>query len=184
MIDLVPYDAERHRGACEGFSRRTLRRGPAGRVQFSLGSVFVRHSREGLRYEAEVGRVGGFVSVEFRSWNRLGQLHGLAVNPRLRRRGVASALIGRAEGFVRGEGGRGLYADTPVTNEIARGFYEALGYRRAYLMPGYYDEGLNGVTYFKLFADKAVLRGAGRMVMFSGPAGASKSTLARAWCAT
>ena len=38
-------------------------------------------------HEAEVGRVGGFVSVEFRSWNRLGQLHGLAVDPRLKRRG-------------------------------------------------------------------------------------------------
>jgi ribosomal protein S18 acetylase RimI-like enzyme len=52
---------------------------------------------------------------------------------------------------VRAEGGRGLYVDTPVTNEIARSFYEALGYRQAYVMPEYYDEGLDGVTYLKLF---------------------------------
>jgi hypothetical protein len=39
-----------------------------------------------------------------------------------------------------------------VTNEIGRGFYEALGYRQAYLMPEYYDEGLAGVTYLELFA--------------------------------
>ena len=29
---------------------------------------------------------------------------------------------------------------------------EALGYQQAYLMPEYYDEGLDGVTYLKLFA--------------------------------
>jgi ribosomal protein S18 acetylase RimI-like enzyme len=52
---------------------------------------------------------------------------------------------------VRGEGGRGLYVDTPVTNELGRSFYEALGYRQAYVVPEYYDEGFDGVTYLKLF---------------------------------
>ena len=96
--------------------------------------------------------LSGFVCVEYREWNRLGQLQGLAVDPALKRWGIASALVCRVEEFVREEGGRGLYADTPVTNEIGRNFYEALGYRQAYLMPEYYDEGLDGVTYLKLFA--------------------------------
>ena len=52
---------------------------------------------------------------------------------------------------MRGEGGRGLYVDTPVTNELGRSFYEALGYRQAYVVPEYYDEGFDGVTYLKLF---------------------------------
>jgi ribosomal protein S18 acetylase RimI-like enzyme len=78
-------------------------------------------------------------------------LHGLAVDPDLKRRGIASALARHAEGFVREEGGRGIYADTPETNEVARGFYVALGYRHAYTMPEYYEEGLDGVTYLKLF---------------------------------
>lgn len=42
--------------------------------------------------------------------------------------------------------------DTPVTNEIGGSFYEALDYWQAYVMPEYYDEGLDGVTYLKLFA--------------------------------
>ena len=95
--------------------------------------------------------MSGFVCVEYREWNRLGQLHGLAVDPAFKRRGIASELVRRAEQFVRAEGGRGLYVDTPVTNEIARSFYEALGYQQAYVMPEYYDKGLDGVTYLKLF---------------------------------
>lgn len=98
------------------------------------------------------GRQLGFATVEFREWNRLGQLHGLAVDPGSKRKGVATALVRRAEGFVRGRGGRGVYVDTPVTNSAARALYEALGYRLAYTMPEYYDEGLDGVTYLKLFS--------------------------------
>jgi ribosomal protein S18 acetylase RimI-like enzyme len=101
--------------------------------------------------EAE-DRLSRFVCVEYREWNRLGQLQGLAVDPDLKRRGIASDVVHRAEEFVRAEGGRGLYVDTPVTNEVGRSFYEALGYRQAYVMPEYYDEGLDGVTYLKLFA--------------------------------
>jgi ribosomal protein S18 acetylase RimI-like enzyme len=97
-------------------------------------------------------RSGGFLCVEYRGWNRLGQVHGLAVKPALNRRGIVSELVRRAEGFVRAEGGRGLYADTPVTNETGRRCYEALGFRQAYVMPAYYDVGLDGVTYLKLFA--------------------------------
>jgi ribosomal protein S18 acetylase RimI-like enzyme len=47
---------------------------------------------------------------------------------------------------------RELYADTPVTNEVGRRCYEALGFRQAYVVPEYYDEGLDGLTYLKLFA--------------------------------
>ena len=56
--------------------------------------------------------MGGFVCVEYREWNRLGQVQGLAVKPALKRQGIASALVHRVEGFVRAEGGRELYADT------------------------------------------------------------------------
>jgi ribosomal protein S18 acetylase RimI-like enzyme len=95
----------------------------------------------GKVYVSELeSRLCGFISVEFRGWNRLGQLHGLAVDPNLKRRGIASALVRRVEEFVREQGGRGVYVDTPVTNMVARGFYQVLGYRHAYTMPEYYDE--------------------------------------------
>jgi ribosomal protein S18 acetylase RimI-like enzyme len=155
VIDIVPYDAKRHRRgirevlAKNGWEDHYIAGQLAGLDLLSGDPL------PGMRGKVCVSevedRLGGFVCVEYREWNRLGQLQGLAVNPDLKRRGIPSALVHRAEEFVRAEGGRGLYADTPVTNEIGRSFYEALGYRQAYVMPEYYDEGLDGVTYLKLF---------------------------------
>ncbi len=156
MIDIVPYDPMRHRGgvrqvlAKNGWEEHYIAGQLAG-LDVLSGDPLPGTRSKVCVCEVE-DRVSGFVCVEYREWNRLGQVQGLAVDPALKRRGIASKLVRRAEEFVRGEGGRGLYADTPVTNEIGRGFYEALGYRQAYLMPEYYDEGLDGVTYLKLFA--------------------------------
>ena len=156
MIDIVPYDPMHHRRgvrevlAKNGWEEHYIAGQLAG---FDVLSGDPRLGTRGKVCVCEVEeRLSGFVCVEYRRWNRLGQLQGLAVDPALKRRGIASELVHRAEEFVRGEGGRGLYVDTPVTNETGRGFYEALGYWQAYVMPEYYDEGLDGVTYLKLFA--------------------------------
>ena len=155
MINIVPYDAVRHRrGVREiltknGWEERYIAGQLAGLDALS-GDLLPGTRSKVCICEVEE-RLSGFVCVEYREWNRLGQLQGLAVEPALKRRGIASALVHRAEEFVRAEGGRGLYVDTPVTNEIGRSFYEASGYRQAYVMPEYYDQGLDGVTYLKLF---------------------------------
>ena len=155
MIDIVPYDAMRHRRgvrevlAKNGWEEHYIA-GQLAELDVLSGDPLPGTRCKICVSEAE-NRLSGFVSVEFREWNRLGQLQGLAVDPALKRRGIASALVRRAEGFVRLGGGRGLYVDTPITNEVGRGFYEASGYRQAYVMPEYYDEGLDGVTYLKLF---------------------------------
>jgi ribosomal protein S18 acetylase RimI-like enzyme len=155
LINIVLYDAVRHRRgvrkvfAKNGWEERYI----AG--QLAGLNVLSGEPLPGTRGMVCVSEVedcsSGFVSVEYREWNRLGQLQRLAVDPALKRLGIALGLVHRAEEFVGGEGGRGLYVDTPVTNEIGRSFYEALGYRRAYIMPDYYDEGLDSVTYLKLF---------------------------------
>ena len=155
MIDIVPYDAVRHRRgvreilAKNGWQERYIA-GQLAELDALSGNLLPGTRTKVCVCESEE-RLSGFVCVEYREWNRLGQLQGLAVDPALKRRGIASELVHRAEEFVRAEGGRGLYVDTPVTNEIARSFYEALGYRQAYVMPEYYDERIDGVTYLKLF---------------------------------
>jgi ribosomal protein S18 acetylase RimI-like enzyme len=99
------------------------------------------------RREAAVG----FIFVEYHAWNRLAQIQGLAVDPDFHRQGVASALAAQAETFARGRRARGVYVDTPAANERGRRFYEAMGYQTGYIMPRYYDDALDGVTYQKFF---------------------------------
>ena len=104
MIGLMPYDAGRHRGsvrdilAKNGWEERYV----VGQLQalyvLSADASPGPHGRVYV-HEAE-DRVGGFVSAEFREWHRLGQLQGLAVDLGLKRRGIASALVGKAEGYV------------------------------------------------------------------------------------
>jgi ribosomal protein S18 acetylase RimI-like enzyme len=155
VIDIVPYDAMRHRPGVREVLAKIGWEGHYIAGQLAGLDVLSGDPLPGRRGKVCVceveERLSGFVCVEYREWNRLGQLQGLAVDPALKRRGIASDLVHRAEEFVRREGGRGLYVDTPVTNEVGRSFYEALGYRQAYVMPEYYDEGLDGVTYLKLF---------------------------------
>jgi ribosomal protein S18 acetylase RimI-like enzyme len=93
----------------------------------------------------------GFIYVQFYEWNRLAQIQGLAVDPHYHRRGIARALVDRAEEFAYGKQARGIYVDTPTDNLRGRGFYEASGYQFGYLMPRYYEDRLDGVTYQKFF---------------------------------
>lgn len=93
----------------------------------------------------------GFVTAQFYPWNRLTQIHGLAVMSESRRHGIASCFVREVEGFARSKGARGLYVDTPVNNEAARAFYRANGFAEAYRMPRYYSDELDGVTFTKFF---------------------------------
>lgn len=97
------------------------------------------------------GETLGFVSVEHYAWNNLAQLQGLAVLRPAQRTGIAGALVQQAERFAAGRGARGVYVDTPVDNFGGRAFYRAAGYDEGYIMPRYYDDNTDGVTYQKFF---------------------------------
>lgn len=112
-------------------------------------------SKDKENYGAYVATLGyiavGFLYVQYYAWNQLCQIHGLAVDPDSQRRGSAGALVERAEAFARSKQARGIYVDTPTTNTGGRKFYEAIGYQLGYIMPRYYEDGLDGVTYQKFF---------------------------------
>jgi ribosomal protein S18 acetylase RimI-like enzyme len=97
------------------------------------------------------GEAVGYLYVQYYGWNQLCQIQGLAVSPDFQRLGAASALVRRAEAFARSKNARGIFVDTPVTNSGGRKFYEAIGYRLGYIMPRYYEDQLDGVTYQKFF---------------------------------
>ena len=100
---------------------------------------------------AVVEIAAGFLYVQYYAWNQLCQIHGLAVDPDFQRQGIAAALVSRAEEFARSKRARGIYVDTPTSNIGGRKFYEATGYQLGYIMPRYYEDGMDGVTYQKFF---------------------------------
>lgn len=144
--------------ACQSDIRRILERiGWAEQYIVAAernAEVFSRDKSVSDVFLATVGSsVVGFIYVQFHEWNRLAQIQGLAVDPGYQRQGVASELVRNAERFARERGARGIYVDTPTLNQRGRSFYEAIGYGHGYVMPRYYEDNLDGVTYQKFFDD-------------------------------
>jgi ribosomal protein S18 acetylase RimI-like enzyme len=121
----------------------------AGQLE-ALGTLA--RSEDGLSLTATADReLAGFISVQIHRWNRLAQIHGVAVRRGLFRRGYATQLVDAAEAFARDHACRGVYVDTPVDNKAGRAFYVACGYAEDYRMTRYYADDLDGVTYVKFF---------------------------------
>lgn len=95
--------------------------------------------------------VVGFVQAEHHHWNQLTYVYGLVVHPNFRKMGVARKLMTSLENATRSRGFRGIYLDTPVSNMDARAFYASIGFSEAYVMPEFYESGLDGVAFQRFF---------------------------------
>lgn len=150
-LHIIPFEAQ-HRVAVRriltaiGWAQQYVIAAEENAITFS------QHPDTFAAYAAQLGsEVLGFIYVQYYVWNTLVQIQGLAVDPAYHRQGVALALVQRAEGFAQGKKARGIYVDTPTTNTRGRAFYEAAGYQLGYIMPRYYEDALDGVTYQKFF---------------------------------
>lgn len=93
-------------------------------------------------------RVSGFVSAEY--WEPVRATARPGSRPGLEAAGHQLDARATRRRVRVGQPGRGVYADTRLTNDTARSLYQALGYKLAYMMPDYYY-GLDGASYLKLF---------------------------------
>jgi ribosomal-protein-alanine N-acetyltransferase len=89
------------------------------------------------------GEVAGY-SIACRK-ARSTELVSIAVAPRHRRNGVANRLLVSTIGRLRRAGERRLTLAVKVTNRGARRFYEKHGFVRVRLLPGYYEDGRDGL---------------------------------------
>lgn len=99
----------------------------------------------------EKGEIVGYSSVQFYSWNRLGQIHGLVVHPGFRQKGIGSQLVDQMEQWLKTLPARGVYVDTPADNRVGIFFYLQLGYRQECVFSEYYDAGQDGIFFLKKF---------------------------------
>lgn len=156
MISVPPITITDYIPEHQPFIRRILEKiGWAEQYVYSAEQNMHSLSQDKENYGVYVAvsqkRCVGFVYVQYYAWNQLCQIQGLAVDPDAQRKGVASALVSRAEEFARSKKARGIYVDTPTSNIGGRKFYEAIGYQLGYMMPRYYEVKLDGVTYQKFF---------------------------------
>ncbi|MBN8827763.1 MAG: GNAT family N-acetyltransferase [Sphingobacteriia bacterium] len=93
----------------------------------------------------------GFIQVEHYNWNRLSHIHGLIVHPDFRRLGIAKKLVKSIENSSKANDNRGIFVDTPINNFNGRKFYTSIGFNEAYIMPNFYENNLDGVTFQKFF---------------------------------
>lgn len=84
------------------------------------------------------GELVGFAIMKFGDDNA--HLHLLAVDPRHRRRGIATALLEWLETDCRTAGMQGIRVEVRIQNKPAREFYAQLGYGTLGQIRGYYDQ--------------------------------------------
>ena len=76
----------------------------------------------------------------------------LAVDPAVRRQGVARALVTAAAVAARAAGAEAMFLEVAVDNDAALGLYESHGFVRAGRRPSYYDRGAG------IYVDAVVMR--------------------------
>jgi ribosomal-protein-alanine N-acetyltransferase len=87
---------------------------------------------------------------------KLGHVLSIAVDKKHRRRGVATALMKRAEeGLVGSYGVDVIYLEVRVSNDPAISLYKKLDYRVLGVMPGYYSDGEDGYLMVKSTSERA-----------------------------
>lgn len=74
------------------------------------------------------------------------ELVSVAVDPSMRQAGAASALLESTLGRLQRRGATRLHLVVRVTNKPAQAFYEKYRFRRLRVLPGYYEDGGDGIA--------------------------------------
>jgi len=114
------------------------------------GGVFLVAARRNARVgkAPRRGKLCGYLIACLRGGRLAGsaELVSIAVNPATRGKGAASALLESALRRLARRGAERLNLVVRATNGPARAFYEKYGFRRLRTVPGYYEDGGDGVA--------------------------------------
>lgn len=109
----------------------------------------LRNPRARLRVVTRGGKVAGYALTLLRTGSASARLYSIAVDTRQRGQGLGARLLADAEAQARRAGASDLRLEVRVDNLAALALYEAHGYRRITLLPGYYEDGGAGGRYAK-----------------------------------
>lgn len=98
---------------------------------------------------ARPGALAGYAILHVRRGSRVGRLASVAVAPEQEGRGVGKRLVGAMESAARERGCDRVRLEVRADNGRAARIYEAAGYARFAVEPGYYDDGTDAWRYEK-----------------------------------
>ena len=119
-------------------SRRSFRR----MIDSKTAEIWVAQSTQGL------GMLGNFILFT-RKGSATARFYSLMVAPAARRHGVGRALFAAAEASVLAKGCRFVRGEVRTDNQPSRAMLARFGYIEAEPLPGYYDDGADGIRVRK-----------------------------------
>ena len=131
---------EEHAFATDRLSRRALRR----LLRSPAAVVLVAETRDGVVGDAILLRRRGSSSA---------RVYSLAVDAAARGRGIARALLERLIETARAGGAARLRLEVRNDNPAARALYASLGFRPIASLPGYYQDGAEGIRLEAVLPD-------------------------------
>lgn len=87
-----------------------------------------------------------------RAGSSVGRIYSLVIAPGARGRGLARALVAALEDEARRRGCARMRLEVRVDNAAARALYNALDYAEGARLPGYYDDGGDGLRLERALA--------------------------------
>src|SRR5258708_24990864 len=84
-----------------------------------------------------------------RRGGKVARIYSIAVAPAARGQGLGSKLVERAEAAARAAGFREISLEVREENAAARRLYARSGYTEAGRLPGFYEDGANGLKLLK-----------------------------------
>lgn len=102
------------------------------------------------RFNLVARREGGVVAYLFAAWI-VDEMHinKIAVDERLRRQGIAFALMERCTAFAVAQGVTSIWLEVRQSNDEAQQFYHVLDFEAEYIRKGYYPDGEAAVVMTK-----------------------------------
>ncbi|MFT5141605.1 MAG: ribosomal-protein-alanine acetyltransferase [Rhodothermales bacterium] len=95
------------------------------------------------------GVVAGYYLVRFRRGTAAARLYSLAVAPAFQHRGLGARLVAHGETAASEAGCAVVRLEVATSNQVARALYQRSGYRQVARLPGYYENGEEGVRLEK-----------------------------------
>ncbi|HVT35092.1 MAG TPA: GNAT family N-acetyltransferase [Nevskiaceae bacterium] len=90
-------------------------------------------------------RLHGCLILLTRAHSRKARIYSVVVDPAARGQGLGVRLVQAAQSWARGHGCTQVYLEVREDNHAARALYAKLGYAESARLPGFYDDGADGL---------------------------------------